>query len=217
MREVIGGIDGNRTGRKGNGGGRSGEPRPPGCAIAIRDRELSDTGDRSDSVRSSTTTFSAVIPSAVPALIKALKDKEAEVRSASAAALGAVGPEAKAAVSALVEALKDAESEVRVSAVEAIGGIGPVVVGPPEKVADALEDWVDKTGVDGFNLALAVTPETFEDIADQLVPELQRRGRYKTDYAPGTLREKLFGEAARLPQRHPAAALRWDKRANDAE
>jgi long-chain alkane monooxygenase len=99
----------------------------------------------------------------------------------------------------------------------AIGGIGPVVVGPPEKVADALEDWVDKTGVDGFNLALAVTPETFEDIADQLVPELQRRGRYKTDYEPGTLREKLFGEAARLPQRHPAAAQRWDKLANDAE
>jgi long-chain alkane monooxygenase len=91
----------------------------------------------------------------------------------------------------------------------AIGGIGPVVVGPPEKAADSLEDWVDKTGIDGFNLAIAVAPETFEDIADQLVPELQRRGRYKSEYAPGTLREKLFGEAARLPQRHPGAGQRW--------
>ncbi len=34
---------------------------------------------------------------------------------------------------------------------------------------------------------------TFEDIADMLVPELTRRGRYKSEYAKGTLREKLFG------------------------
>jgi long-chain alkane monooxygenase len=94
----------------------------------------------------------------------------------------------------------------------AIGGIGPVVVGGPEQVADALEDWVEKTDVDGFNLALVVAPETFADIADHLVPELQRRGRYKTEYRQGTLREKLFGEAPYLPQRHPGAALRaWSR------
>jgi len=39
----------------------------------------------------------------------------------------------------------------------------------------------------------AVTPETFIDVVELLVPELQRRGRYKVDYRPGTLREKLFG------------------------
>jgi alkanesulfonate monooxygenase len=91
----------------------------------------------------------------------------------------------------------------------AIGGIGPVLVGAPEQIADALEEWMEKTGVDGFNLALAVAPETFVDIADQLVPELQRRGRYKTDYSEGTLREKLFGGDARLPQSHPAAAYHF--------
>jgi FMN-dependent oxidoreductase (nitrilotriacetate monooxygenase family) len=99
----------------------------------------------------------------------------------------------------------------------AIGGIGPVVVGTPEQVADALEDWVEKTGVDGFNLALAVAPETFVDIADHLVPELQRRGRYKTEYHQGTLREKLFEETAYLPQRHPGAALRGRSFASAAE
>jgi FMN-dependent oxidoreductase (nitrilotriacetate monooxygenase family) len=91
----------------------------------------------------------------------------------------------------------------------AIGGRGPVVVGSPEEVADELIDWVEETGVDGFNLAYAVTPETFTDFVDLVVPELQRRGRYKLDYAPGTLREKLYGRGrARLGADHPAARFR---------
>ena len=46
-------------------------------------------------------------------------------------------------------------------------------------------------------------------IRDVLVPELQRRGRYKQAYAPGTLREKLFGAGPRLAPPHPAAGYRW--------
>ena len=88
-----------------------------------------------------------------------------------------------------------------------IGGIGPVVVGSPATVADQLEAWIDETGLDGFNLAFAVRPETFVRIVDLLVPELQRRGRYKRRYADGTLREKLFGHARRVG-RHPAARAR---------
>ena len=92
-----------------------------------------------------------------------------------------------------------------------IGGIGPVVVGSPERVADELDRWIEATDVDGFNLAYVVRPETFADVVDLLVPELQRRGRYKTEYAPGTLREKLFGSGrARLEHRHPAARYRRD-------
>ena len=67
----------------------------------------------------------------------------------------------------------------------------------PNEVADELSDWVEETDVDGFNLAYAVTPETFADIVDLVVPELQRRGVYKHEYAPGTLREKLFGRGPR--------------------
>jgi alkanesulfonate monooxygenase len=90
-----------------------------------------------------------------------------------------------------------------------IGGIGPVVVGTAEQVADAIEAWVDQTGVDGLNLAFAVAPESFEDVADLLVPELARRGRYKDAYRPGTLREKLFGSGrARLAPPHPAGLYR---------
>lgn len=89
-----------------------------------------------------------------------------------------------------------------------IGGLGPVFVGGPSTVADLIEEWVEETDVDGFNLAYAITHETFADIVEHLVPELQRRGIYKRDYAAGTLREKLFGAGPRLPDSHPGARFR---------
>ncbi|PPJ48212.1 FMN-dependent monooxygenase [Rhizobium sp. KAs_5_22] len=89
-----------------------------------------------------------------------------------------------------------------------IGGMGPVIVGSAATVADELQQWVEETGVDGFNLAYAVTPETFENIVGYLVPELQKRGVYPTEYRPGTLREKLFGRGARLEAPHPGARYR---------
>jgi FMN-dependent oxidoreductase (nitrilotriacetate monooxygenase family) len=88
-----------------------------------------------------------------------------------------------------------------------LGGDGPVIVGSAETVADQLEGWVEETGVDGFNLAATAVPEAFGQIVDLLIPELQRRGRYKTEYAAGTLREKLGGPAARIAAPHPAAAV----------
>jgi FMN-dependent oxidoreductase (nitrilotriacetate monooxygenase family) len=91
----------------------------------------------------------------------------------------------------------------------AIGGRGPLLVGSPAQIAEALIDWVQATDVDGFNLAYAVTPESFEDFVELVVPELQRRGVYKRDYLPGTYREKLFGAGrARLAAPHPVARFR---------
>lgn len=90
-----------------------------------------------------------------------------------------------------------------------IGGRGPLVIGSPQQVADAMEEWVNAAGVDGFNLAYAVTPETFADFVELVVPELQRRGVYKHEYRPGTYREKLFGPGRpRLPAGHPGARFR---------
>lgn len=85
----------------------------------------------------------------------------------------------------------------------AIGGAGPVFAGSAADVAVAMQAWVEQTGVDGFNLAYAVLPESFEGVVDHLVPELQTRGLYKRAYAPGTLREKLFGAGPRLAPHHP--------------
>ena len=74
-----------------------------------------------------------------------------------------------------------------------IGGLGPIVVGSGAEVADELQEWVSETDVDGFNLAYAVTPGTFEDIVEHVIPELTKRGAYQSDYDEGTLRNKLFG------------------------
>ncbi len=89
-----------------------------------------------------------------------------------------------------------------------IGGRGPVVAGSPATVADHLLEIVAECDVDGFNLAFALMPETFEDFVRLVVPELQSRGVYKTTYAPGTLRDKLFGAGPLLSPRHYGAQFR---------
>jgi alkanesulfonate monooxygenase SsuD/methylene tetrahydromethanopterin reductase-like flavin-dependent oxidoreductase (luciferase family) len=89
-----------------------------------------------------------------------------------------------------------------------IGGDGPVLVGSATTVADALQGWAEETDVDGFNLAAAVNLDTYRDVVEFLIPELQRRGIYQTDYAPGTLREKLLGRGPRLDSSHIGAAYR---------
>lgn len=90
-----------------------------------------------------------------------------------------------------------------------ISGLGPVLVGGPKTVADEMERWVDVGGIDGFNLAYAITPGTFEDLVEFIVPELQRRGRVRTSYEGDTLRENLLdGTSPYAADDHPAARYR---------
>ncbi|WP_020495534.1 LLM class flavin-dependent oxidoreductase [Sciscionella marina] len=91
-----------------------------------------------------------------------------------------------------------------------IGGMGPVLVGGPDTVADELERWVRDSDVDGFNLAYAITPGTFADIVEYVVPELRDRGLVRTGYPGSTLRETLYGAGQRqLRADHPGAAYRY--------
>ncbi|MDN5700361.1 MAG: LLM class flavin-dependent oxidoreductase, partial [Kocuria sp.] len=91
----------------------------------------------------------------------------------------------------------------------ALGGMGDVIVGSPESVADQLETWVDEGGLDGINLAYHVSPGSFEDFVEFVVPELQKRGRYRTDYEGSTLRESLYGAGqSQVMDTHPAAQYR---------
>jgi FMN-dependent oxidoreductase (nitrilotriacetate monooxygenase family) len=81
------------------------------------------------------------------------------------------------------------------------------IVGSPQEVADKLEEWRD-AGIDGVNVFHAVRPGTFKDIAENLFPELRKRGLLSADKS-GTLRHKLSGGGAdRLPSTHPAAKYR---------
>jgi FMN-dependent oxidoreductase (nitrilotriacetate monooxygenase family) len=89
-----------------------------------------------------------------------------------------------------------------------LSGGGSLLMGTPEQLADNLEEWV-RAGVDGFNLAYMVTPGSFVDFIDGVVPVLQKRGLMQNEYQDGTLREKLMGPGrARLREPHPAARYR---------
>jgi FMN-dependent oxidoreductase (nitrilotriacetate monooxygenase family) len=90
-----------------------------------------------------------------------------------------------------------------------LGGRQAPIVGSPVQVADELIAWVHEADVDGFNLARTVIPECLESFIALVVPELQNRGAFKTQHAPGTYRQKLFSAGDRLAMPHPAATLRW--------
>ncbi|HRK84757.1 MAG TPA: LLM class flavin-dependent oxidoreductase [Alcaligenes faecalis] len=89
-----------------------------------------------------------------------------------------------------------------------LGSRYKTIVGDPQQVADALSTWIDEGEIDGFNLTRIVVPETWEDFAHYIVPELQNRGRYRTAYEGGTLRQQLFGQGNRVSATHPAAQWR---------
>lgn len=55
-------------------------------------------------------------------------------------------------------------------------------IGTPTQIADQLELWANEGGADGFNIAQAYSPGTFEEFVDFIIPELQKRGIYRTEY-----------------------------------
>ncbi len=65
------------------------------------------------------------------------------------------------------------------------------LIGTPEQVADALQTWFEQGAADGFNVLVPHLPGGLEDVARLLVPELQRRGLFRTEYEGTTLRENL--------------------------
>lgn len=65
------------------------------------------------------------------------------------------------------------------------------IIGTPTDVADMMEEWVDGKGCDGFNIMPPVFPHSLREINAMLIPELQRRGRYRTRYEGTTLRANL--------------------------
>ena len=64
-------------------------------------------------------------------------------------------------------------------------------VGTPATIADGMADWLQAEACDGFNVMFSHLPQGLDDFAEQVVPELQRRGLFRTDYAGPTLRDHL--------------------------
>jgi alkanesulfonate monooxygenase SsuD/methylene tetrahydromethanopterin reductase-like flavin-dependent oxidoreductase (luciferase family) len=66
-----------------------------------------------------------------------------------------------------------------------------LLAGTPTMIADYMEDWFRGGACDGFVLPPTVFPSTYEEFGRMVVPELQRRGLFRTEYAGRTLRENL--------------------------
>lgn len=78
-----------------------------------------------------------------------------------------------------------------------------LLIGTPKEIANEMQYLIEETDIDGFNLVQYISPGTFQDFIDLVVPELQKRGLYKTHYTEGTYREKLFGKgSSKLPNDH---------------
>jgi FMN-dependent oxidoreductase (nitrilotriacetate monooxygenase family) len=68
---------------------------------------------------------------------------------------------------------------------------GHAFVGTAQTIADEMEQWLVEEGSDGFNVMFPYLPGGLDDFVEQVVPELQRRGIFRTEYEGATLRENL--------------------------
>jgi FMN-dependent oxidoreductase (nitrilotriacetate monooxygenase family) len=71
------------------------------------------------------------------------------------------------------------------------GRVHAPIVGGPKEVADRLEQWFSEPACDGFVVSATHVPGAYEDFVRFVVPELQRRGLFRSDFAGTTLRENL--------------------------
>ena len=55
-------------------------------------------------------------------------------------------------------------------------------VGTPESIADEMARWLDQEACDGFTIVMPYLPQGLEDVAKRVVPELQRRGLFRSEY-----------------------------------
>jgi FMN-dependent oxidoreductase (nitrilotriacetate monooxygenase family) len=86
------------------------------------------------------------------------------------------------------------------------GGGHRLLVGAPEQIADSIIDWFVHGAADGFNLMPAAVPSGVEAFVDHVVPLLQARGVFRTDYTGTTLRDHLGLARRESRSRVPAAA-----------
>jgi len=71
------------------------------------------------------------------------------------------------------------------------GHSGLSMLGTPKMIADQMEEWLMTRATDGFTLQIPYLPEGLDDVVNRVIPELQRRGLFRTEYEGKTLRENL--------------------------
>ena len=91
----------------------------------------------------------------------------------------------------LVEAARRNDWTIRQLAAKAGSYAGLAFVGTPRTIADGMEQWLTERGSDGFNVMFSWQPGGLENFCNHVVPELQRRGLFRTEYEGTTLRDHL--------------------------
>ena len=79
------------------------------------------------------------------------------------------------------------------------------MVGTPQSVADQLQQWFEEDGADGFNIMSPWLPGGLDDFIELALPELRRRGLFRSEYEGATLRQHLG--LARPPHRAVAPVV----------
>jgi FMN-dependent oxidoreductase (nitrilotriacetate monooxygenase family) len=90
-----------------------------------------------------------------------------------------------------IKAAKDDNLTVRELAQRLGGHSSLCLMGTPSEVADEMEEWLMTRGSDGFTIQFPYVPEGLDDFVDRLVPVLQDRGLFRTEYEGKTLRENM--------------------------
>ena len=85
------------------------------------------------------------------------------------------------------------------------------LIGTPAQIADQLQEWFENDAADGFNILPPTTPASLDDFVDLVVPELQRRGLFRTAYEGKTLRDNL---GLKRPENQYVLARRYTEHAS---
>ncbi|HLY90739.1 MAG TPA: NtaA/DmoA family FMN-dependent monooxygenase [Acetobacteraceae bacterium] len=110
-----------------------------------------------------------------------------EIESADAASVGA----GDQGVQGSLDRMRQVAKAQGISFAQAVRKPRGLLAGSPATIADYMEDWFTSGACDGFVLPPTVFPATYEEFGRMVVPELQRRGLFRTEYAGRTLRENL--------------------------
>lgn len=91
----------------------------------------------------------------------------------------------------VLDLARDTGMTVRQLAQRLGGYSGLAFVGTPQTIADEMQEWLDQRGSDGFTVNFPYLPGGLDDFCEKVVPELQRRGLFRTEYQGNTLRDHL--------------------------
>ncbi|HVY17955.1 MAG TPA: LLM class flavin-dependent oxidoreductase [Rhodopila sp.] len=91
----------------------------------------------------------------------------------------------------IIDRAKRENLTVRQLAQIAGGYGGNAFTGTPQSIADEMEEWLETRAADGFNVMFPYVPGGLDEFVDRVVPELQRRGLFRTEYEGTTLRDHL--------------------------